>query len=92
MHELNEVEGESKSSSAQLSSALSCLEQAMERVSSLEEKMRRETTVLGEKGEACMKLLVQIGQDTAISGQHSKLVSKQKERISHLKKVNLGVP
>ena len=46
--------------------------------------------VLREKGEACTKLLVQIGQDTAISCQHSKLVAKQKERIAHLKKVQSG--
>lgn len=67
----------------------------MGKVDCLEERIRRETIVLGEKSEACIKLLVQIGQDTAISSQHSKLVAKQKERIAHLKKVgeyaNAGV-
>ena len=64
----------------------------MEKASSLQERISRETVVLGEKSEACIKLLVQIGQDTAISSQHSKLVAKQKERIAHLKKVGNSNP
>lgn len=87
VHELDEVQRESQSSSSRLSLALNCLEHAMKKASCLQEKIKREEVVLGEKGEACIKLLVQIGQDTAISCQHSKLVAKQKERIAHLKKV-----
>lgn len=89
MHELNEVQSVSQSDSSRLSLALNCLEQAMRKADSLRERIQREEVVLGEKGEACIKLLVQIGQDTAISCQHSKLVAKQKERIAHLKKVQL---
>ena len=53
----------------------------------LQERIKREEVVLTEKSEACLKLLVQIGQDTAILKQHSQLLAKQKDRIAHLKKV-----
>ena len=78
VYELNEVQTKSQSSSVKLSQALRCFSHATEQVSSLQERIRRETVVLGEKSEACNKLLIQIGQDTAISCQHSKLVAKQK--------------
>lgn len=90
VYELNKVQMKCQCSSVQLSQALRCFSHAMEQVSSLQERTRRETVVLGEKSEACNKLLIQIGQDTAISCQHSKLVAKQKERIAHLKKVGTG--
>ncbi len=77
-----------QSKSSQLSLALGCLHRATERVASLREKIKREEVVLTEKKEACIKLLTQIGQDTAISRQHSKLVTKERERIVHLKKVS----
>ena len=77
-----------QSESSQLTFALSCLQLATEKVSCLIERVRREEVVLAEKSEACIKLLVQIGQDTAISCQHNKLVTKQRERIAHLKKVS----
>ena len=87
VHELNKLQRESEASCCRLSRALSCLEEAMKKAGCLQDKIKREGVVLGEKSEACTKLLVQIGQDTAISCQHSKLVAKQKERITHLKKV-----
>ena len=87
MHELSGIEQSSQKQSSELSLALSCHTHAVEKASCLEERIHRETVVLGEKSEACIKLLVQIGQDTAISSQHSKLVAKQKERIAHLMKV-----
>lgn len=73
--------------SSQLTLALSCLSSAMERASKLHDRIQHEKVILGEKSEACVKLLNLIGQDTAISRQHSRLVVKQKERISYLKKV-----
>ena len=77
----------SQSKCSNLSSALACIEKATSRINVLQERVKRESVVLDEKCEACVKLLVQIGQDTAISHQHTKLVTKQKERITHLKKV-----
>lgn len=87
-HELTVIHATSKTKSTQLTSALRCLDRATERVCVLGDRIRREEVVLREKGEACDKLLVQIGQDTTISLQHRKLVAKQRERIAHLKKVS----
>ena len=81
MHSVNQ------SKCSKLSSALSCIERATSRINVLQERIKRESIVLEEKSEACVKLLVQIGQDTAISHEHNKLVKKQRERITHLKKV-----
>ena len=80
------LENESKCS--KLSSALACIEKATSKITTLQERIKRESIVLDEKCQACVKLLVQIGQDTAISHQHNKLVTKQRERIVHLKKVD----
>ena len=77
----------SQSKCSKLSSALSCVERASSQVSALQDKIKRESVILEEKRDACVKLLVQIGQDTAISHQHNKLVTRQRERIAHLKKV-----
>ena len=81
------MHSENQSQCFKLSSALTCIERATSRIAVLQERIKRESIVLDEKCEACVKLLVQIGQDTAISHQHNKLVSKQRERIVHLKKV-----
>ena len=91
MHELKEFHSESQSKCCKLSSALACIEQATNKITTLQEKIKRESIVLDEKCRACIKLLVQIGQDTAISHQHNKLVTKQRERIVHLKKVTTAV-
>ena len=64
------------------------MRQARERAEALERKVGRERVVLGEKSEACEQLLVQVGQDTAISQEHSKLAAKQRSRIAHLRKVS----
>ena len=37
--------------------------------------------------QACMRQLRQIGQDTAISAEHNKLLLKLKERMDHLELV-----
>lgn len=87
IYKLNEVHEASQSESAQLRLALDCLYFAMDRANSLRERIQHEEVVLGEKREACVKLLTQIGQDTAISRQHSRLVVKQREKILHLEKV-----
>ena len=39
----------------------------MEKGEALEQRVGRERVVLGEKCEACERLLVQVGQDTGIS-------------------------
>ena len=79
---------ENQSKCSKLSSALACIEKATNKITPLQERIKRESIVLDEKSQACVKLLVQIGQDTAISHQHNKLVTKQRERITHLKKVS----
>ena len=79
---------ENQSKCSKLSSALACIEKATNKITTLQERIKRESIVLDEKSQACVKLLVQIGQDTAISHQHNKLVTKQRERIIHLKKVS----
>ena len=78
---------ENQSKCSILSSALACIEKATTKIATLQERIKRESVVLDEKRQACVKLLVQIGQDTTISHQHNKLVAKQRERIIHLKKV-----
>ena len=87
MHELTEVYSASQSKCSQLSTALKCVDKAIEKINCLQDKIKRETIVLEEKSIACTKLLVQIGQDTAISRQLNKLLSKQTNRITHLQKV-----
>ena len=42
--------------------------------------------------QACAKLLSQIGQDTAILKEHTKLLERQMTRIAHLNKVKLSPP
>ena len=89
MFKLNDIHKSGQSRSTQLTAALDCLVFAKERASKLCDRIQHEKVILGEKSEACVKLLNLIGQDTAISTQHSRLVVKQKERISHLKKVGI---
>ena len=88
VHELYTLYSENQSKGFKLSSALTSVQKATSKISTLQERIKRESVVLDEKSKACVKLLVQIGQDTAISQQHNKLVTKQRDRISHLKKVN----
>ena len=72
----------------QVTAALKRVRQAREKVEALERKVGKERVVLGEKSEACEQLLVQVGQDTAISQEHSKLAAKQRSRITHLRRVS----
>lgn len=60
---------------------------AEDRVRQVEERLVREERVLDEREEAYGKLLVQLGQDTAISQEHSRLVARQRQRVRHLKEV-----
>ena len=87
VYKLNGVHKSGQLELAQLTLSLSCLSSAMERATKLHDRIQHEKVILAEKSEACVKLLTLIGQDTAISRQYSRLVVKQKERISHLKKV-----
>jgi len=87
VHQLGEAHSSQQACSSQVSSALECVSVAEGQYNNLVERVGREETLLGEKTEACLKLLVQIGQDTAILKQHSRLLTKQKERITHLRKV-----
>ena len=87
VHKLSEVHAANETKSSRISSALACVSTASARAKTLQERIKREEVVLTEKSEACLKLLVQIGQDTAILKQHSQLLAKQKDRIAHLKKV-----
>ena len=41
--------------------------------------------------QACVKLLGQTGQDTAIAAEHEKFLLRLKERINHLEKVHTNV-
>ena len=88
VHSLNKVHCTNQSKSATLTSALESYSSASERVASLHERQQRGEQLLGENEEACVKLITQIGQDTAISHQHSGLVVKQKDKIRHLNKVS----
>ncbi len=85
IHQLGQEE------STKLTLALDCLSFAMERASKLQERIQHEKVVLGEKSEACLKLLTLVGQDTAISRQYSRLVVKQQDRIGHLQKVRVSI-
>ena len=87
VHELSQMHSVNQSKCSKLQLALACIERANSQINILQGRIKRESIVLDEKCEACVKLLVQIGQDTAISHQHTKLVTKQRERITHLKKV-----
>ena len=82
VHELNQMYSENQSKCSKLSSALACIDKATNKITTLQERIKRESVVLDEKCQACVKLLVQIGQDTAISHQHNKLVTKT-ERENH---------
>ena len=66
---------------------MECVSGAKERAGQVEERLVREERVLEEREEAYGKLLVQLGQDTAISQEHGRLVARQRERVSHLKEV-----
>ena len=71
----------------QLRDGMQCVSGARDRVQQIEERLGRERRVLEEREEAYAKLLVQLGQDTAISQEHSRLVTKQEQRVRHLKEV-----
>ena len=88
VHELQRVHSTTTDRCNQVAAALKCVRQARERAEALERKVGRERVVLEEKCEVCEQLLVQVGQDTAISQEHSKLASKQRSRIAHLRKVS----
>ena len=64
-----------------------CVSGARDRVQQIEERLGRERRVLEEREEAYTKLLVQLGQDTAISQEHSRLMARQEQRVRHLRKV-----
>ena len=49
--------------------------------------MGMEERVLEEREEAYSKLLVQLGQDMAISQEHGKLLARQRDTIQHLREV-----
>lgn len=70
---------------------MECVNGARNRAQQMEEKLVREERVLEEREEAYEKLLVQLGQDTAISQEHSRLVARQRERVRHLKEVGACV-
>lgn len=67
---------------------MKCVERARERSRELEEKQAREERVLEEREDAYKKVLVQLGQDTAISEEQSRLVTRQTQRVSELQKVH----
>lgn len=73
--------------SSHVTAAMVTVSRARTQAATLEERIIKEEVVLTEKKEACLKLLTQVGQDTAILEQHSRLLTKQRERISHLRKV-----
>ena len=64
---------------------------ARDKARQVEEKLAREERVLGEREEAYGKLLVQLGQDTAISQEHNRLVARQRQRVVDLRKVYVQV-
>ena len=67
---------------------MECVEKARERAGVVEERLVREERVLEERDEAYRKVLVQLGQDTAISEEQSRLVARQRHRVSDLRKVH----
>ena len=88
VHELQYMHSTTTDRCNQVTAALKRVRQAREKVEALERKVGKERVVLGEKSEACEQLLVQVGQDTAISQEHSKLAAKQRSRITHLQRVS----
>ena len=64
------------------------MERARERGQEVEDRLAREERVLDEREVAYGKLLTQLGQDTAISEEHSRLVARQRQRVTDLRKVN----
>ena len=67
---------------------MECVEKAREKGGEVEEKLVREERVLEERDEAYRKVLVQLGQDTAISEEQRRLVARQRHRVSDLRKVH----
>jgi dynein heavy chain len=70
-----------------LSKAIMCIEDAEAELVSLERTLGQEMEQLEEKKYACVKLLGQTGQDTAIAAEHEKFLLRLKERINHLEKM-----
>lgn len=66
---------------------MECVEGARVRGQEMEERLGREERVLEEREEAYRKVLVQLGQDTAISEEQSRLVARQRHRVTDLRKV-----
>ncbi len=87
VHQLKETHASIKARSNHVTAAMVTVRQARSQAASLEERIVKEEVILTEKREACLKLLTQVGQDTAILEQHTRLLTKQRERIAHLKKV-----
>ncbi|KAK2150979.1 hypothetical protein LSH36_380g01016, partial [Paralvinella palmiformis] len=55
--------------------------------SKLKRELEHEKIVLSERKEGTIKILAQIGQDTAITEQQIKIVRAQMDKIHRLKKV-----
>ena len=91
VHELQRIHSSTTDQCNQVTAALNRVRQAREKGEALERKVGKERVVLGEKSEACEQLLVQVGQDTAISQEHSKLAAKQRSRIAHLRRVSYAL-
>nr|WAQ15579.1 axonemal dynein heavy chain E [Halisarca dujardinii] len=70
-----------------LSQSIACIQDAAAEVASLQRTLDLELEQLEEKRYACVKLLGQTGQDTAIAGEHEKFLLQLKDRISHLQKM-----
>ncbi|KAL5499629.1 hypothetical protein EMCRGX_G011081 [Ephydatia muelleri] len=87
VYELEKYLAVTQTQQARVLSSLECVGTAIAKVGSLEERVNREKMVLEEKSTACAKLLSQIGQDTAILKEHTKLLERQMTRIAHLNKV-----
>ena len=66
---------------------MQCVNEARDRARQVEERLAREERALEEREEAYGKVLIQLGQDTAISQEHSRLVARQRERVADLRKV-----
>ena len=90
VYELNRKQSHVREHTQQLKEGMECVNGAKERACLIEERLGREERVLEEKEEAYSKLLVQLGQDMAISQEHGRLVARQRERIGHLRKVREG--
>ena len=68
---------------------IQCVNRAQDKARQMEEKLGREERVLEEREEAYSKMLIQLGQDTAIAQEHSRLVTRQKQRVNELRNVNV---